>query len=590
MALRDFGLTVEFLRQPTQYNGLIRMMRPFSFPKHLLTLLLVVFLLFAASLPVAADETPPAPETPGETASPTLEPSATPEASVTPESSATPEPSVTPESSATPTPELSATPKKQALVEIVVRLNPSANRQQGMRRLGNYGKVAAENILSQSLGAYVLQVPSEQVGQILAELNQSPDFLYAEPNHILSALEVIPNDPAWGLQYNMVAIRAPQGWVYTTGSSAVTIAIIDSGVDMTHPDLFGKIVAGYNFVTLDYNKKNDPSDDYGHGTHVAGLAAAFGNNGIGMAGTSWGARIMPVKVLNSSGVGTYFNAAAGIVWAADQGARVINLSFGGSAPSSVLEDAVNYAAARGVLLVGAAGNNGSPSVLYPAAYPAVIAVSATNSANQRAIFSNYGPQIELAAPGAGIYSLHLGGGYMTRNGTSMSAPQVSGLAAILLGLPGNASASAVRSQMQASALDLGPAGRDSEFGFGLIQMDAAILLAPTLTPTPTSDVKSPTPAGLGWGIYISTASSTPTATPTLTVTLLPEGGIPAVAPEMTETPTPPAALPAPAGIEAAGTESAPLERDNALLCWGSSALLAGIFLLLLMRKLEKEKQ
>lgn len=541
------------------------MMMPFSFPKHLLTLLLVVFLLFVASLPAAADETPPASETASETASPTLEPSATPEASATPEPS--------------------ATPTKQSLSEIVVRLNPGANRQQGMRRLGNYGKVAAENALSQSLGAYVLQVPSEQADGIIAELNQSPDFLYAEPNHLLAAQEVIPNDPAWGLQYNMVAIRAPHGWASSTGSSAVTIAIVDSGVDMTHPDLFGKIVAGHDFV----NDDDNPVDDYGHGTHVAGLAAAFGNNGIGIAGTSWGARIMPVKVLNNIGFGSYADAAAGIIWAADQGARVINLSLGGSAPSSVLEDAVNYAAARGVLLVGAAGNNGSPSVLYPAAYPAVIAVSATNSANQRAIFSNYGPQIELAAPGAGIYSLHTGGGYMTRNGTSMAAPQVSGLAAILLGLPGNASASAVRSQMQASALDLGPAGWDSEYGFGLIQMDAAILLAPTLTPTPLPAVESPTPTGQGWGITLPSASptSSPTFVPTSTST--PETSVSTLAPETTETPTPLAALPVP-DIEAAGLEESPLERDNALLCWGSSALLAGIFLLLVMRKLKKEKR
>jgi thermitase len=565
LALRDFGLTVEFLCQPTQYNGLIRMMRPLSFPKHLLALLLVAFLLFAVSLPATADETPPAPETTAsETASPTLEPSATPEASVTPEPS--------------------TTPTKQALTEIVVRLNPGANRQQGVRRLGNYGKVAAENALSQSLGVYVLQVPSEQAGQIIAELNQSPDFLYAEPNHILSAQEVIPNDPAWGLQYNMVAIRAPQGWAYTTGSSAVTIAIVDSGVDMTHPDLFGKIVAGYDFV----NDDNDPSDDYGHGTHVAGLAAAFGNNGIGIAGTSWGARIMPVKVLNSSGLGTYLNAATGIVWAADQGARVINLSFGGSAPSLLLEDAVNYAAARGILLVGAAGNNGSPSVLYPAAYPAVIAVSATNSANQRAVFSNYGPQIELAAPGAGIYSLHLGGGYLIRNGTSMAAPQVSGLAAILLGLPGNASASAVRGQMQASALDLGPAGWDSEYGFGLIQMDAAMLLV--LGPIPTNTLTSPpvaTATGFGWGVYIPPASATPTATLTLASASTAESWIPSATPIAAETPFPGPAGPAPTPIAPTGL---PEERDNTLLCWGSSALLAGIFLLLVMRKLKKEKR
>jgi subtilisin family serine protease len=551
------------------------MMTPFSFVKSLLLAGLLAFsLLFTPSLPAAADEA---------SATPTDTPTATETATGTPSPSPTASSTATPENTVTQSP----TPSKTIeYTEIIVKLNPQKSRQKNLEQLEKYGDLKTEDVLAKTLGVYVLQVPSEQAAKIITELNKSSDFLYAEPNHILSAQEVIPNDPAWGLQYNMLAIRAPQGWVYSTGSSAVTIAIVDSGVDMTHPDLFGKIVAGYDFV----NGDNDPSDDYGHGTHVAGLAAAIGNNGIGIAGTSWGARIMPVKVLNSSGLGTYFNAATGIVWATDHGARVINLSLGASESRQILEDAVNYAAARGVLLVGAAGNSGSSSVLYPAAYPAVIAVSATTSSNQRAIFSNYGPQIELAAPGAGIYSLHLGGGYLTRSGTSMSAPQVSGLAAILLGLPGNASASAVRSQMQASALDLGPAGWDSEFGFGLIQMDAAILLAPTLTLTPTSDVKSPTPTGLGWGIYIPTASSTPTATPTLTVTLMSEDGVLIVAPEMTETPTPLAALPAPAGIEASGTESAPLERDNALLCWGSSALLAGIFLLLVMRKLKKEKR
>lgn len=557
------------------------MMTPFSFVKSLLLPGLLAFsLLFTPSLPVDADE---APATPTETASATATETATPTATETSSPQPTASSTATPENTRTQSP---TPPEVIEYAEILVKLNPQKNRQKALEQLENYGDLQTRDVLAKTLGVYALQVPSGDVAKIIAELSKSPDFLYAEPNYEIYAQEIIPNDPGWSLQYNMVAIRAPQGWAYSTGSSAITIAIVDSGVDMTHPELLGKIVAGYDFV----NNDNDPSDDNGHGTHVAGLAAAIGNNGIGMAGVSWGARIMPVKVLNASNSGSYANAAAGITWAADQGAQVINMSLGGISPSQVLEDAVNYAAARGVLLVGAAGNNGSPSVLYPAAYPAVIAVSATNSANQRASFSNYGPQIELAAPGAGIYSLHLGGGYMTRNGTSMSAPQVSGLAAILLGLPGNASASAVRGQMQASALDLGPAGRDSEFGFGLIQMDSAMLLAPTLTPTPTSDVKSPTPTGLGWGIYIPTASSTPTATPTLTVTLMSEDGALIVAPEMTETPTPLSALPAPAGIEESGTESAPLERDDALLCWGSSALLAGIFLLLVMRKLKKEKR
>lgn len=553
------------------------MMTPFSFVKSLLLPGLLAFsLLFTPSLPVDADEAPATPtETASATATETATATATETSSPQPTASSTATPENTPTQSPTP-------PEVIEYAEILVKLNPQKNRQKALEQLENYGDLQTRDVLAKTLGVYGLQVPSREVARIIAELSKSPDFLYAEPNYEIYAQEIIPNDPGWNLQYNMTAIRAPQGWVYSTGSSAVTIAIVDSGVDMTHPDLFGKIVAGYDFV----NDDNDPADDYGHGTHVAGLAAAFGNNGIGIAGTSWGARIMPVKVLNSSGLGTYANAAAGIVWAADQGAQVINLSFGGIAPSSVLEDAVNYAAARGIVLVGAAGNNGSPSVLYPAAYPAVIAVSATNSANQRASFSNYGPQIELAAPGAGIYSLHLGGGYLIRNGTSMSAPQVSGLAAILLGLPGNASASAVRGQMQASALDLGPAGWDSEFGFGLIQMDAAMLLV--LGPIPTNTLTSPpvaTATGFGGG-YIPPASVMPTATRTPTQASTAESMIPSATPTATETPLPGPAVPTPTPI---APTDLPEERDTTLLCCGSSALLVGIFLLLVMRKLKKEK-
>jgi thermitase len=315
----------------------------------------------------------------------------------------------------------------------------------------------------------------------IADLKTHPGVMYAEPNYYAYASDVIPNDPGWVYQYNMVAIHAPAGWDWTTGSGWVNIAILDTGVDLYHPDLMYKNLPGWDFV----NNDSIPQDDNGHGTHVAGIAAASSNNGIGVAGVNWGANILPVKVLNSSGGGTYANVAAGITWATDHGAQVINLSLGGSFPSLVLENAVNYAYDRGVILVAATGNAGVGSVLYPAAYPPVIAVAATDSTNTRASFSNYGPQVDVAAPGASIYSAFPGGGYGYRSGTSMAAPHVSGLAAILRGIPGNGPAR-TRMLIESTSLDLGAPGWDVYYGYGLIQMDAAIQQAwPMATPTAT---------------------------------------------------------------------------------------------------------
>jgi subtilisin family serine protease len=225
-----------------------------------------------------------------------------------------------------------------------------------------------------------------------------------------------------------------------------------------------------------------PQDDFGHGTHVAGIAAASTNNGAGIAGVSWGARIMPVKVLNAWGSGTFENVAAGIVWAVDHGAQVINLSLGGAAYSAALENAVLYAYNNNVLMTASSGNTGSNFVLYPARFPQVIAVGASNMTNQPASFSNYGPQVDLAAPGENIYSLWIGG-YQIRTGTSMSAPHVSGLAAVLLGYISGADAA--RGVIESTALDIGPAGWDDFSGAGLIQMDAALALVVPPTPTPT---------------------------------------------------------------------------------------------------------
>jgi hypothetical protein len=339
---------------------------------------------------------------------------------------------------------------------------------------------------------------------------------YAEPNYLVSTQDIVPNDPSWNVQYGPTNIQAPQAWEVTTGAASVAIAVIDTGVDLAHPELDDKIWTnpgetgadgdgndrqtngidddlngfiddwrGWDFVNLD----NEPQDDYGHGTHVAGIAAAETDNSQGIAGVSWGARIVPVKVLGSGGFGSYADVAAGMIYAADIGAQVINLSLGGGSPSELLEDAADYAVANGSVVVAAAGNSPGLPVLYPAAYPSAIAVSSVDQANQLSSFSSYGPEVDLAAPGTLIYSTMWTNGqstYATLNGTSMATPHVAGVAALLAGLPQFQTPAAIRTALELTALDLGPAGADYLYGSGLVQAYAALQLNPAvITPSPT---------------------------------------------------------------------------------------------------------
>ena len=440
---------------------------------------------------------------------------------------------------------------------ILVTKSTNANLWKLAERMTGVGKVIEKDELSK-LGVVVLEVPVENLQEKMNEIRNMTGVLYVEPDYPVQALDTIPNDPGFVNQYALTAIRAPQGWDLSTGSSSITIAILDSGVDLGHVDLVSKLVGGYDFI----NNDAVPNDDYGHGTHVAGIAGASANNGAGMSGVSWGARIMPVKVLNSLGGGSYAGVASGIVWAVDHGAQVINMSLGGAGnPDAVnnpsaLKLAVQYAYNHNVLLVAAAGNTGSSIILYPARYPEVMAVGASNMSNQPANFTNYGPQMEIAAPGENIYSLWWPGSYSTQNGTSMSTPHVSGLAAILLGYISGADA--VRGIIKSTALDIGPAGWDQFSGAGLIQMDAALALVvpPTETPVPsTTTAISPASGGgnlfppsyfPGYGLQPSptwTPSALPTLTPvspTPTLSTLTDdlGEVQAQAESPTPTPTP----------------------------------------------------
>jgi subtilisin family serine protease len=242
---------------------------------------------------------------------------------------------------------------------------------------------------------------------------------------------------------------------------------VDSGVYSEHPDI-GRIIAQSDFVEGDAVA----DDDYGHGTHVTGIAGALTNNGKGVAGGCFECGLLIAKVMGSLGFTTDSRIVSGINWSVNHGADVVNLSLGGSGDSSVLTTAVNRANALGAVVVAAAGNEGTNVPQYPAAYSKVIAVSATTTDGRLASFSNRGDWVDLAAPGTDILSTRMSGGYKTMSGTSMSAPLVSSLAGLLASR--GMSADSIRQRMQTTAKDLGPAGDDPSFGHGRIDAYNAV--------------------------------------------------------------------------------------------------------------------
>jgi subtilisin family serine protease len=313
------------------------------------------------------------------------------------------------------------------------------------------------------IGVHHISVPAQALEQIEAALSKNPNVQFVEKNFVGQA-EFIPNDPYYSSQWYLPKISAPAGWDLTTGSTNVTIAVLDSGVDPNHPEFSGRLVPGYNYV---YNN-TDTHDIYGHGTFCAGIAAAAGNSGQGIAGMAWQNLIMPIVIFNESGVGYYSWWISAIDFAADNGAKVISMSVAGSSYSSALQSAVDYAWNKGVVIVAAAANNSTSSPYYPAALNHVIAVSATDEYDNFASFSNYGNWITVSAPGTNIVSTTNGGGYSSGTGTSFSTPQVSGLAALLFSLNSGLTNTNVVDLIKNNADDLGSAGFDQYYGWGRI--------------------------------------------------------------------------------------------------------------------------
>lgn len=283
----------------------------------------------------------------------------------------------------------------------------------------------------ESLGTTILQVPVGREVELAAELSNRDGIAWAQPNFI-RRVAMIPNDPLFDRQWGLRKIEAPAAWDITTGSPSVITAVIDTGVDLAHPDLQGRLVQGRNFL----DPEQPPQDDGGHGTHVAGTIAANINNAQGVAGVAPGTSVMPIKALKANGSGKDTTVAQGVRWAADNGARIINMSFGGTEISPVLTESVAYAARKGVITVVAAGNEGVDTPSYPAATSPNISVAATDQSDHRGAYSNYGDWIVISAPGSGIWSTFWAGqsSYRIDNGTSMAAPHVSGVIALMLSL------------------------------------------------------------------------------------------------------------------------------------------------------------
>jgi len=295
----------------------------------------------------------------------------------------------------------------------------------------------------------------------LNKLKTNPDVAYIEPNRTVHAVgQTVP----WGIN----RVNAPAAHSRGVKGSGAKVGVIDTGIDYTHSDLASNYKGGYDFV----NNDNDPKDDNGHGTHVSGTIAAL-DNSIGVIGVAPSAGLYGIKVLDRNGSGTFADVIAGIDWATSNGMDVVNMSLGASVGSSGLKTACDNAYNSGVLVVAAAGNDYGGPVSYPAKYSSVVAVSATTSNDQLAYFSNYGNEVEFGAPGDNIYSTYKGDKYATMSGTSMATPHVAGVGALVWSTGSYNSASSVRSQMQSTAMDIGPNGKDIYFGYGIPDADAA---------------------------------------------------------------------------------------------------------------------
>ncbi|SDD10423.1 Serine protease, subtilisin family [Massilia sp. PDC64] len=319
---------------------------------------------------------------------------------------------------------------------------------------------------------------------VVAKLAHRPELKFAELDRIVHATVAV-NDPYAGSEWHLSKIGAASAWDSSLGSG-VTIAVLDSGVNVNHPDLKDRIVPGYNI----YSGNTDVTDVCGHGTAVAGTAAATGNNATGVAGVAGAAAIMPLRIAytDSTGCHAYFSTiASGLTYAADHGARIANISYSGVAGSSSILSAARYMKSKGGLVFVSAGNNNVDENVTPD--PALVVVSATDNNDAKASFSSWGSFVTIAAPGTNIWTTNNSLGYSAWNGTSFSAPVTAGVAALMMAARPDLGGDTIQSLLYSTAVDLGAAGRDPVFGYG--RVDAAAALRATVAYQPPVDTTAP---------------------------------------------------------------------------------------------------
>jgi len=334
------------------------------------------------------------------------------------------------------------------------------------------------------IDVHLAHVPEAAKDHVLQALAHNPNIEFAEPDNLVVPAEFIPNDTRFGEEWHLKKIGATLAWD-STSATGVTVAVLDTGVDPAHPDLTGKLLEGYNAVD---QALGNTSDVKGHGTAVAGTIGAVTNNGSAVASVAYGALILPVRITNQSdGYAYWSDVARGLTWAADNGAKVANISYAVSG-SSTVSSAANYMKSKGGLVVASAGNGGAD--LGIADDPNIITVSATDSSDNLASWSSYGNVVDVSAPGVGIVTLTNGGGTGSWNGTSFSSPIAAGVVALIFAAKSGLSPADAEKILKSSAVDLGATGWDNKYGYGRVNASAAVTQALGLQLT--ADTTAPT--------------------------------------------------------------------------------------------------
>lgn len=359
-------------------------------------------------------------------------------------------------------------------VRVIVVFDNTNVSAAAVRQIEHLGGVKTKEL--PMVGGVAVSLPSQATEHLVAGI---PGVRYVEPDLVVQALgKPVQQQPAQVLPWGVDRVNADAVWAYFT-ADPVKVAVVDTGIDTTHPDLVDNLKGGMSAVWYTESYK----DDNGHGSHVAGIVAAV-NNSIGVIGVAPAADLYAVKVLDRKGNGYLSDIIEGLQWVVANDLDVVNMSLGTSSYSASFDSAVQQTIASGVVVVAAAGNSGpgTNTVMYPAKFPGVIAVAATDSSNSLASFSSRGPEVDLAAPGVSVFSTYKNQSYATLSGTSMASPHVAGVAALVLSSPmgtddanfnGKWDPNEVELRLERTAQDLGATGFDTYFGNGLVRADLA---------------------------------------------------------------------------------------------------------------------